>query len=273
MEKWQKDTNFPGYGASIRMSLHDVFACHNLETFEGPIFQAVSLTKASRKGGQAGRLEISGEETYRGLTLPLLKAVDYLKEKTKPAHKLKSLNQSLNPRFIASLAVVRAPLIGAYLHDGRTIMLAIPWVRVARVEPGTNDSGQSNVRYFDMVSSEYFPRYLKVLLRDSLELTQRMQDNAKVLYSGAGLLRESSVEPEPETYEIMEPIPSDYNEYLDRGMVGSLTRNPRSTEFALYPEFLKDVPEDTVFIMAWERAEAGDELGASDALSHPDPDA
>lgn len=248
MEEWQTDSDSALYGASMHMSLHDVFGSNNLETFEGPLFQAVSLAKTTRRGGQGGRLEISGEETYKGLTLPLLKAVDYLKEQTAPKPEAKVLF----PRFIVSVAVIRAPLIGAYLHKGRTMMLAIPWVRVSRVEPSINEHDSSNVRYFDIISSDHFAEYLRSLVNDAQELSERMRRHDEVVYSGAGLLRENNDDPEPEPYEVLETIPKEYEQFPEKLIIGSIRKAPRSVEFDLFPEFLESLAEDSILQIDWQ---------------------
>jgi hypothetical protein len=248
LEEWQEDASSPLYGKTVSMSVHDVFSFQDFQTFDGPPLQAVSLAKATRRGGQGGRLEISGEDTYRGLTLPLLKAVDYLKERTAPAADA----NAFFPRLIVSLAVVRAPLIGAYLHNERTVMMATPWVRISRVEPSADDSRRSNVRYFDIVSSDHFAKYLNALVSDSMEASKRMRAHEEVLRSGVGLMRRGDSDPEPGPHEVLESIPADYENFPEMGTVATFQRVAPRSQFSLDSKIMERIPEDTVLELGIE---------------------
>jgi hypothetical protein len=212
-EEWQEDSGTRG--ESFAMSLHDSFACHNLEAFEGPPFNAISLAKVMRKGG-GGKLEISGEETYRGLTLPLLKAADYVKSQVAPSDDAKALS----PRLIVTAAVVKAPLMGVFLHSGETFLAGVPLARVCRVEPANGEWGTSgNTRFFDIVHSSHWEEYLRTLMDDSLELARRMLGHEEELLSGAALqLKDEPTEDdrEPDPYVSFRALPEEYSTFLDR---------------------------------------------------------
>ena len=220
----------------VNMSMHDVFACYNLQTFRGPAFNAISMAKAVRKGS---KLELSGEDVYRGLTLPLMKAADYIRDHSAP----ESDAAVINPKFIVTIAVIRAPLIGAYLHQGKTIMLGIPWVRACRIEPAMADQHSrpgASVRYFDVVHSEFFPNYIELLIKDSFALAQRMLMCDEVVYSGVGLRdfdAQLEEEHESETYKFVRKLPEEYARYLELQGVGHITWTPNEMELEWTPEF------------------------------------
>lgn len=84
---------------------------------------AVSLSRARRKGKD---LEVSGEDTFNALTLPLLKATEHL-------HRLGEARAYYSDgRVLIPVAVIRGPMIGV-LGDGSGDLEAVPWVRVGSV--------------------------------------------------------------------------------------------------------------------------------------------
>jgi hypothetical protein len=229
----------------FNMSLHDVFACFNLRTFLGPPFNAISAAKAARKGN---KLELSGEEIYRGLTLPLMKAADYIRADSAREPDA----EVLSPKFIASLAVIRAPLIGAYLHQGKIVMLGIPWVRTCRVEPANADQRTQptgNVRYFDVVHSDFFPDYIEALIKDSFRLAERMLMCDEVVHAGVGL-RTYEVQPEgsrgSETYKYLKELPDEYADWLEAPSPGRISWSPGEMGFEWDPEFQD--PEEGIIL-------------------------
>ncbi|MBA9004479.1 hypothetical protein [Thermomonospora cellulosilytica] len=154
-------------GFSFCMPIHDLLGSYELISCNIPAPFAVSFAKAVRKGA---KLELTGEETYRSITLPPMKAADYLKGQysLNPKHKFFSL------RFLVCIAVVRAPMIGTYLHEGRSILVSMPWVRTGRMGPAAPEDnfGANTLRYFDIVH-DYLSTYLDVILKDLRELARR----------------------------------------------------------------------------------------------------
>jgi hypothetical protein len=228
-------------GESYMLSVHDAFACYNLEAFVGPPFNALSFAKVTRKKGEGGKLEISGEETYRGLTLPLLKAADYVKSQVEAEEDA----AIVSPRFIVPVAVVRAPLMGAFLHSGKPILAGVPWARICRIEPAA--SGQVAVgkaRFFDIVHSDFWEEYLQILMNDSFELAGRMLDHEEEVFSGNALHRDQEPakgekpddhDEEPDQYHSLSRLPDDYQEFLERPVIFRFTRRPSPVTITFNP--------------------------------------
>jgi hypothetical protein len=238
---------------SFNMSMHDVFACHNLEAFQGYPFYSISLAKAMRKGS---KVELSGEETYRGLTFPLLKAADHIKAQARPIEN----PEIVSPRFIVCLAVIRAPLIGTYLYQGKHIMLGVPWVRACRVEPTTGGERSyqgGNVRYFDVVHSDFFSEYMEMLVESARLLAHRMLEHDGVVFSGVGLttMEERDGVEEPDVHEKLLDLPEEYAEFLEMPVQGRITRNQEGVQLNLLPE-AQDLEEGTILVMTRSRAES-----------------
>jgi hypothetical protein len=195
-----------GAPSSFWINIRDALNLQEIPFFAAPAPFAISLAKVFRKNS---RLEITGEETYRSLTLPLLKAADHLRllSTPEPGHPL------LFPRIIINVAVIRAPMISAVLHEGQQGLLSLPWVRVSHLEPMNSPDARhltGAVRYFDVVHESFFPRYLEVLSRDAEEMALRMHQHSKEISSGAGLFRFEG------DREYLVPLPQEYAHLLEK---------------------------------------------------------
>lgn len=201
-EEGAKDGSFSWW-----VNLRDALEFAEVPFFGAPTLYAISFAKAIRRGS---KLELTGEDAYRSLTLPLLKASDHLKLLSKPAegHPL------LFPRIVISLAVVRAPMICAFEDEGESELIALPWVRVSHLEPtegGENGRELSGaVRYFDVVHESFLARYLEVLSRDADEVAQRMHRHSKEVASRLAFSDLS------EGRESLSPLPEHYLQYLSK---------------------------------------------------------
>ncbi|MGW6496800.1 hypothetical protein [Nonomuraea angiospora] len=172
-----------------QISIHDALMHHNLPFCKAPAPLAISIAKASRKGG--GKLEISGEP-YRSITFPLMKAIDHLKLVLQPSRD----RNEFNLHFIVGLVVIDAPMVGVYLHAGTHELLSTPWVRACRIdaeEPLEKHSraptDDGNVRYYDIVHSSFLSEYLKLALRDLETASNRAIEMADVIADGQGIAR------------------------------------------------------------------------------------
>ncbi|MFI1788941.1 hypothetical protein ACH40D_10840 [Streptomyces olivaceoviridis] len=201
-EEGVKDDSFSWW-----VNLRDALEFAEVPFFGAPTLYAISFAKAIRRGP---KLELTGEDAYRSLTLPLLKAADHLKELSKPTgdHPL------LFPRIVINLAVVRAPMICAFESGGENELIALPWVRVSHLEP--TEGGKSGrdlsgaVRYFDVVHESFLARYLEVLYRDADEVAQRMHRHSKEVAGGVAFSDLS------EGHESLSPLPDHYRQYLSK---------------------------------------------------------
>jgi hypothetical protein len=140
---------------------------------------AVSVSSARRAGK---KLEISGEDVYNGLALPLLKATDHLRSVSQfsKAH-------YTDGRLIVSAIVVRGPMV-AVAEDGSGGPELVPWVRVHRYEPLSDESAWQSHRLaaFDVVHEDYLPVYLEKLHEYVDHFVASSMDCLGILLSGEG---------------------------------------------------------------------------------------
>ncbi|MCX4434495.1 hypothetical protein [Streptomyces mirabilis] len=201
-------------GFSYYMTLHDVFGAWEFPFFEAPAPWAISLSKAVRKP----KADLTGEEAYRSITLPLMKAADHLKAITK-----KSGGHRHVLRVIVCAAVVRAPMIGVHLHEGQPNLIAFPWFRVSHLEPAKGQSGEmgptGTVKYFDVVHEDHLNDYINVLMKSLNPLADRMDGHAQEILSGVGLCG-----PGDNTWEDLKPLPSEYEQYLEKETWATISR-------------------------------------------------
>ncbi|WFE25777.1 hypothetical protein O7623_20720 [Solwaraspora sp. WMMD791] len=193
---FQEDGAFTG--GSYFMSLHDVFYAWEDEFFDSPAPFALSLSKVAHKSG--GKIELTGEDAYRALTLPLMKAADHLIDRCRPTED----TEGLACRFLVCLAVLRAPMFSVMRVDGEDHMAAIPWVRAVRLEPpqdAKSRSPHSIVRYFDVVHESYLDDYLTRLSQAFLMLGERIVAGADVIAAGRAISEEGE-----RTWSNMRPI-------------------------------------------------------------------
>ncbi|MFG2448565.1 hypothetical protein ACGFSG_04255 [Streptomyces sp. NPDC048512] len=201
------------------MNLRDALDFAEIPFFGAPTLYAISFAKAMRRGP---KLELTGEDAYRSLTLPLLKAADHLKSLSKPTegHPL------LFPRIVINLAVVRAPMICAFENNGKSELIALPWVRVSHLEP--TEGGESGpslngaVRYFDVVHESFLAKYLEVLSRDADEVAQRMHQHSQEVASGLAFSDLA------EGHESLTPLPEHYHQHLEKPCTITFRRHVQS---------------------------------------------
>ncbi|WP_143589934.1 hypothetical protein [Streptomyces africanus] len=205
---------------SVALSVYDALAFYDFPTFEKPPFYAISLAKAARRGGS--KLELTGEDAYRSLTLPLLKAADHLKSILRGAGK-----PSTPPRcsLVAPVAVVDAPMIGVLYHEGRNLMISLPWVRMSYLEPGNERDGwggrtDSDVRHYDVIHKDFLKQYTRALVRDSKAAALRIEENSTVVMTGVGILPGR----EDDEYAILEELEGDRLKYAERQPIGRVMK-------------------------------------------------
>lgn len=165
----------PGF---ITMSARDALA-----TFDLPLARhdrtAIALARVYRKGKS---LELSGEEAFRGLALPILKATSYYLNEVEPG----PARLYFDVRTIVPIAVVEAPLLAVHMEDGNPCLETVPWIRVVRHQPG--DQGDFGLRAsltaFDIVHADYIGDYAGVALDSARELVRRARSFAPQLLTG-----------------------------------------------------------------------------------------
>lgn len=162
----------------MRMSASYALGCHELPLATADR-TAIALTKAHRKGKA---LELSGEEAFRALALPLLKATSYYLEEIRPGPG----RLYFDVRAIVPIAVVDAPLVAVHMEAGRPSLEAVPWVRLVRHEPGERRRGwpQVGVRAFDIVHVDFLSEYATRALGSASVLIERARCFAPQLLTG-----------------------------------------------------------------------------------------
>ncbi|MFE0533868.1 hypothetical protein ACFW20_07440 [Streptomyces nigra] len=185
-ERERKD-RFPGYG----MTYHDSLRFMEIPFFRGGMCPlAISLSKAAwRKGGS---LELTGEDAYRSLTLPIFKAMDHLTALVKPDEKEpRSERKFMNLRFILGLAVLRAPMVGVSRGPSGEVLQNLPWVRMSRLEPAPSPRGgksrtEGNVRLYDIVHEDFLDEYLTLLKEALKKAKQNISRWEEPVFDGIG---------------------------------------------------------------------------------------
>ncbi|GAA1026731.1 hypothetical protein GCM10009557_05470 [Virgisporangium ochraceum] len=203
------------------ISVQDALRVWSEDFFDLPAPYAVSISKTARRGS---KLELTGEEAYKSITLPLLKAADYLH--TACAYSEDS--PAVRFGMIVSLAVIRAPMIGVHNENGEETIGQLPWVRAYRLEPGKAGSGHvasnATIRFFDVVHESFLPEYLEKLLAAASTISRRAETMRNVIIDGR------CVSAGDQTFELFEPIPRDAK--LPPGRQGSGPRLFRSVTSA-----------------------------------------
>ncbi len=178
-----KDDDFP-----FKMRVYDALGLYNLPLRERPD-TAISMTRTHRKGRS---LELSGEEAFRSIALPLSKALRYYENLTQT----KEPKLYTHIKLVMPVAVVRAPMIGVSMEDGSPSMIATPWVRLVRMDPG-DDSPFSQFCQpvaIDVVHIDYLEKYAKVALESCVEASQRIADFAIPCLTGEAMTPTFSLE-------------------------------------------------------------------------------
>ncbi|MFI8296890.1 hypothetical protein ACIGCZ_13180 [Streptomyces nigra] len=147
--------------------------------------RAIAMSKAVRKSGS---IELTGEETFRGIALPLMKAFKHFSRVCQP----KPEHCYYDVRAVFPVAVVRAPMIGVQVIEGEPKMTALPWVRVVRVEPSTERfrSGYAELYAMDVVHEAYLEAYTKKVHAACQEIFRRMELISIPLITGIAVLGE-----------------------------------------------------------------------------------
>ena len=180
------------------VSIHDLLGLWEIPFFELPCPFAISISKTVRKGS---KVELTGEDAYRSLTLPLMKAADHLKGLSQP----KAEHSWFSCRMILCVAVIRAPMLGVYRSGESETVTPIPWARICRLEPQQGNI-RSIVRYYDCVHESYLPTYLEEMLKGAHSMATRLDSCADVVALGKGVSIDGDA---VVLYQVMRPIRSE----------------------------------------------------------------
>jgi hypothetical protein len=169
-------------------SIYSVHRALGLTTipFAGEPLTAISMSRASRRGK---KLELSGEESFRSITLPLIKALAYYGELAAPTGEGRL---HYDVRLAIPLVVLRAPMVGVHLIDGQPHMKAHPWVRLVRIDPDPGKAWYgkfSQSAAIDVVHVGYLPTYMRHARETAVNVTNLMSRFAIPVLTGEAKAR------------------------------------------------------------------------------------
>lgn len=152
----------------VRMDVRDLFG---LSTF--PFVSTPPLCSSFARATPSGkRVELSGDDFYASLILPLVKAADHMAGINRTAQK--QFHKSCVPESILLVAVVDAPLILVESPNDSKNPIMCPWLRVARSEAPTHSDELSPYRRYgiDVVHADYLDSFLSNYLMPFLTAWQ-----------------------------------------------------------------------------------------------------
>ncbi|MGW5688388.1 hypothetical protein [Nonomuraea sp. NPDC003754] len=205
--------------------LSDIFELHEFPIFDPPTPYAISISKAQRAGS---RLDLSGEEVYRSLTLPLIKAVDYFRSQSAKDRGARSI-----PHFVMPIVVIRAPMFGVILREGQQQLIGVPWVRGIRTEPFQEEESRasaSTVRCFDVVHESFIETYLTLLKKNLHAAANRMLSLQPVLTDGIAV---SPAGDKVASYKGLVPASDELKQSLSIESQFSINVNPPAKEIII----------------------------------------
>lgn len=171
-------------GPHLPTPLSDILEIPRMEFASEPP-TAVSMSKAHWKGKA---LELSGEESFRGLALPLLKAVQHYLSLGKPPE----VRIYFDLRYVFPLAVLRAPMVGVQMHNDQMNIQLLPWVRVVYAEPPDESeagwfANYSDNKSFDVVHINYLEQYVTRALTTARIASKRVERIAVPIITGQAI--------------------------------------------------------------------------------------
>ncbi len=114
---------------------------------------AYNFSKCQRKSGS--ELLLSGDETYHGLIMPLVKSLYHLKVAERPP----TTAVYFDIHYAIALGIIDAPMVA---YEG-TMSKLIPWVRVLRHEAGNAELGKNDrgsVIPVDIIHRDFLETYV-----------------------------------------------------------------------------------------------------------------
>jgi hypothetical protein len=147
---------------------------------------------------RAGELELSGDESYNGIVLPLVKAAAHLEESERP----KPTFYYFDTYLAVPIAIVDGPMVLIELVNGAPVTTLVPWVRVARHEYDRNSDSWSKDRVWaiEVVHVDFLEEYLeKNLLPFASEFGRLALAHHVEMAEGKGFVSDLAREPYKES--------------------------------------------------------------------------
>jgi hypothetical protein len=195
---------------TFHMSAHDIIGVSDFPFFEGPGKYAGSISKVVRRNK---KVELTGEEAYRSLMLPLRKAAEHLRSINEPPDAFDE-DWFYRIDLVVCVAVLRAPMLASSRQDDEHKVDPVPWVRSWRLEPRTTQRRADVYRYMDVVHESFLPAYLEMMVRDFVGVAERLEDMRAVFVHGRGV------------DEL--PLPEDEDEDEDKGQEAPPSKHIRT---------------------------------------------
>lgn len=137
------------------MSFNSAFDLEGDKFIRDSVSSSLTFSKCVRNGKS---IALSGTDSYQGLVLPLLKALqhfEYIEAPSKAA-------QYFDAHLPFAIAVIDGPMIGVTVDENSHISEFLPWVRVFRHESYQNQDRHERQKLFaiDIVHRDYFETFL-----------------------------------------------------------------------------------------------------------------
>lgn len=191
--------NFP-LVAGLKSSNIELVTDDDLSTFTLPVLSVLGLdnhrfvkdvpissifSKCARRSG--GELELSGEDSYNGIVLPLIKAAAHFEQTEAP----RTTFYYFDAHLVVPVAVLDAPMVLLETTEAQPVARLTPWVRVARHEydKDTEDWMKDRLWALDVVHVDYLDTYIKEHLQPfAEEFSRRALAHQEELATGQGFV-------------------------------------------------------------------------------------
>ncbi|MBI4192466.1 MAG: hypothetical protein HY525_18255 [Betaproteobacteria bacterium] len=170
--------------SSLELTVIDALGLDQ-ETFQKQPHFCYTLSKCVRDGKN---LEISGSETYNGLVLPLVKALQHFVLAEAPVNTAWYFDGHLT----VALAVLDAPMIGVSVNASAPTLTMRPWLRIIRHEydEDAEKFDRNHVFALDVVHKDFLSDYLdKHLLPFAACFAERVLRHPTELATGEAFVR------------------------------------------------------------------------------------
>jgi hypothetical protein len=142
---------------------------------------ASSLSGAVRKGKG---LELTGDQPYRSLILPLTKALQHFASVHSVQASLPKSGGSWMVELVIAVGVIEAPLVLAKTPKEQAEISFVPWIRVLRRHPRMRRSSGPAVTLVDVVHKDFFDEYLtRYVTPFARTFQQRLEELADLVVS------------------------------------------------------------------------------------------
>lgn len=157
--------------STLTMPLLDALGVDEPQPVSSTLVYTSNLTKAVRKGKG---FELTSQETFNEIVLPLVKSMRYFEETRRP----RSTYYYYDAHILLGVCVLNAPMVSIEAPSDGPKLSLVPWVRVIRQEADLNRSevrpwsDGSEIYAIDLVHEEFLESYLNqyvVPLADSLK--------------------------------------------------------------------------------------------------------